>query len=60
MVDISAKPVLIRKFTFGKYNGELLVEVLKKDRGYLEWLQKTKKQEGGDEDWLYTLQEFLK
>lgn len=59
MIDISAKPVLIRKFTFGKYNGELLVEVFKKDRGYLEWLQKTKKQEGTDEDWIHTLKEIL-
>lgn len=60
MIDISAKPVLIRKFPFGKYNGELLAEVLKKDRGYLEWLQKTKKQEGTDEDWIHTLKEILK
>ncbi len=60
MIDISAKPVLIRKFTFGKYNGEFLEEVLKKDRGYLEWFQKTKKQEGTDEDWIYTLKYYLK
>ncbi len=60
MVDISSKPVLIKKFSFGKYNGELLEDVIKKNRGYLEWLQKTKEQEGGDEDWIYTLKNILK
>jgi len=60
MIEISSKPVSIKKFPFGKYIGERLEDIFKKDRGYLEWLYKTKKSEGTDEDWIYTLECFLK
>ena len=60
MLRISEKPSLIRRFSFGKYNGEKLEDVAQKDRGYLEWLYKQKKQSEVDEtDWLYTLEIFL-
>ncbi len=61
MAEISAVPSLIRRFSFGKYNGELVIDVLKKDRGYLEWFLKTKQEASPiDEDWIYTLTEVLK
>ena len=59
MIDISANPVAIKKFTFGKYNGEMVEAIFRKDKGYLEWLYKTKKEEGTDEDWLFTLEKYL-
>jgi len=39
LATLTQKPVLIKKFTFGKYKGELVEEVVKKDRGYLQWLR---------------------
>ena len=59
MLDISEKPSLIRKFVFGKHNGKKLEDVAKTDSGYLEWLLRSKK-EDEDEDWIYTLEYFLK
>jgi len=59
MLEISAQPSLIRKFVFGKYNGRKLAEIALEDKGYLEWLLKIKKEEE-DEDWIYTLEYFLK
>lgn len=58
MMDISTQPSLIKKFPFGKYIGRRLEEIALEDRGYLEWLLKTKK-EDEDEDWIYTLEHFL-
>lgn len=60
MIQISKEPSLIRKFTFGKYNGSNVGDVAIQDRGYLEWLLKTKKEsEQNEEDWIYTLEHFL-
>ncbi len=60
MMEISKNPSLIRKFNFGKYNGSFLSDVAVRDRGYLEWLLKTKRtEEQQDEDWIYTLEHFL-
>ena len=42
MIEISKQPVLIKKFNFGKYQGELIDVVFKKDKGYLEWLYRQK------------------
>jgi len=60
MIEISSRPVFIKKFPFGKYIGERIEDIFKKDRGYLEWLYKIKKAEGTDEDWIFTLDHFLK
>jgi len=38
LVELSSKPVLVKEFSFGKYRGKKIEEVLKIDRGYLEWL----------------------
>jgi len=59
MIDISNNPVLIKKFPFGKYIGEKVEDIVLKDRQYLNWLFKTKKEEGTDEDWLFTLKHYL-
>ena len=59
MLEISAQPSIIRKFVFGKHNGRKLAEVAMEDRGYLEWLLRTKREEE-DEDWIHTLEHFLK
>lgn len=59
MIDISSKPSLIKKFVFGKYNGYLVEDIAKEDKGYLEWLLRTKEEEGTDEDWLFTLKYYL-
>lgn len=61
MVEISANPVIFKKFSFGKYKDMLVADVFKKDPGYLEWLLKTKIADGAqDEDWIYTLRNYLK
>lgn len=61
MIEISGRPSLIRRFSFGKYKGELVEDILKKDREYLEWFLETKKKEHPlNEDWVYTLTEILK
>ncbi|MCU0660331.1 MAG: exonuclease domain-containing protein [Candidatus Pacebacteria bacterium] len=60
MLAVSARPSFIKVFSFGKYNGEKVEDVVKKDPGYLEWLYKQKKEnESDEEDWLYTLEKAL-
>ncbi len=57
MIEISAKPILIKKFNFGKYKDKFLEEA---DKGYLEWLLKEKRNnEPDDIDWIYTLEHHL-
>lgn len=60
MIDISSKPSLFRSISFGKHAGKKIEEILKEDKGYLEWLlgQKLQKPEGED-DWIYTLKHYL-
>jgi len=61
MVEISKTPTIFNKFTFGKYKEEIIDEILKEDRRYIEWLLKAKLESGeNDEDWIYTLQHYLK
>lgn len=60
MMEISQKPSLHRTFRFGKHIGKKVEDVVKIDKGYLEWLlaQKELKPQGED-DWIYTLRHFL-
>ena len=64
MIHISSLPVLINRFNFGKYNGEMIADVARQDRGYLEWLlgQKETDAKNGlpDEDWLFTLKKYIR
>ncbi len=64
LVELSKKPVMVKSFSFGKYKGKLLREVLEIDRGYLEWLYKDikKRQKSGesiDENMFNTLKELV-
>ncbi len=60
MIEISSHPSLFNFFNFGKYKDKKIEEVVKTDRGYLEWLLNQKMTDGGtDEDWIYTLKHYL-
>ena len=61
MIEVSARPSFIPIFTFGKYIGQKVSNVAKTDIGYLEWMYSEKKKSDRDEeDWLYTLEQYLK
>lgn len=60
MVEISSHPSLFHTFKFGKYNGQRIEDVVKTDKGYLEWLLGQKESsENIEEDWIYTLKHYL-
>lgn len=60
MIEISSHPSILRTINFGKYAGRSLEEVVKMDRGYLEWLYDQKRNsDQNEEDWLYTLEKLL-
>jgi len=64
LVVLSKKPVLVKKFNFGKHKGKLIKDVLIEDRGYLEWLYNDMKKQlnsGGevDENMFATLKVLL-
>lgn len=64
MLEVSAQPILVKKFNFGKYDGRKVSEVAAEDAGYLAWLlnQKIMARERGednDENWIYTLDYYL-
>lgn len=60
MIEISSHPSLLMSFNFGKYSGKKIKDVLKIDRGYLEWLLAQKQGSNQiDEDWIYTLKHYL-
>jgi len=60
MIEISSRPSLMYSFSFGKHSGKTVADVVKIDRGYLEWFLETKEEENPeDEDWIYTLKYYL-
>lgn len=60
MIKVSSFPSLIRTFNFGKHKGKKLEEVVRTDKGYLEWLLSQKmSEEVKDEDWIFTLNHYL-
>jgi len=60
LIALTAKPITYKTFKFGKYKGEEIIEVAKKDPGYLEWMLTGKEgEEGLDEDWRQTLEKAL-
>jgi DNA polymerase III epsilon subunit-like protein len=64
MLDVSARPILVKKFNFGKYSGVSVADVAMKDRNYLQWLLNEKirardQEENNDENWIYTLEHYL-
>ncbi len=64
MTHISLQPTLIKRFNFGKYSGEMIADVARQDRGYLEWLlgQKESEEASGtaNEDWIFTLKKYIR
>ena len=61
MLAISARPLLFTTLRFGKYNGKRIEDIARIDPSYLRWLLEQKKQSpAGEEDWIYTLEHYLK
>ena len=66
MVEISMKPSLMKSIKFGKYSTktpeeQLIKNIAKTDPQYLIWLlNEKKKKPEGEEDWIYTLNYYLK
>lgn len=64
MLEVSARPILIKRFNFGKYAGQDVAAVTHDDKPYIAWLlnQKVMTRENGgedDDDWIYTLEHHL-
>lgn len=60
MQRITKEPAFMREFTFGKHKGMRVEEVAKIDRNYLSWLLNEKlKNPVGEEDWIFTLKQYL-
>jgi len=57
LAELTRTPVFITKFRFGKYKGEDVVEVAKKDSGYLQWMRSN--MADLDEDMRYTLDKAI-
>ena len=57
LVELTSTPVFVQTFKFGKYKGENIEDVAKKDANYLNWMMKNMEL---DEDMQYTLNIVLK
>jgi exodeoxyribonuclease X len=55
-VDISNKPVLLRRVNFGKYAGKTFEEVKALDLGYLQWMGTLQDK---DDNFIYTVKHYL-
>jgi len=53
MVELTATPILVKSFRFGKYKGKELVEVAREDAGYLRWMLKS--MDNLDDDMRYSI-----
>lgn len=58
LVELTATPVFVKTFRFGKYKGEDISEVARKDASYLKWMLSS--WDDLDEDLAYTLNKVLK
>ena len=56
LVELTKTPVLLQEFKFGKYRGERIEDIAKRDIGYLKWADKNMDL---DEDMKFTLEHFL-
>jgi len=57
MVDLTATPILVKNFRFGKHKGKTLQEVAKEDAGYLRWMLSS--MENLDDDMRYSINHAL-
>jgi DNA polymerase-3 subunit epsilon/exodeoxyribonuclease X len=53
MLDLTATPITIKTFKFGKHKGKSLVDVAREDAGYLRWMLSS--MENLDEDMRYSI-----
>ncbi|MDB5244631.1 MAG: Exonuclease RNase and polymerase [Parcubacteria group bacterium] len=61
MIRISSQPRLFTTLRFGKHSGKKIEDLARTDPGYLEWLLAEKKKKPyGEEDWIYTIEHYLK
>ncbi|WP_297443519.1 exonuclease domain-containing protein [Sulfurimonas sp.] len=56
MKELSFKPVLLQKLTFGKYLGHYIEDIANSDRGYLMWLLSLSEL---DEDLRYSIEYYI-
>lgn len=60
LIELSARPILFKRFNFGKYKGNDISSIAAVNPGYLEWMLKEKQVSGQNEtDWIYTLKHYL-
>lgn len=57
LAELTRTPVFINKFRFGKYKGEEVLNIAKKDSGYLQWMRSNMAEL--DEDMKYTLDKAI-
>ena len=57
MVDLTATPILVKNFRFGKHKGKSLEEVAREDSGYLRWMLSS--MENLDDDMRYSINNAL-
>lgn len=57
LAELTQTPVFINKFRFGKYKGEEVLNIAKKDSGYLQWMRSNMAEL--DEDMKYTLDKAI-
>ncbi len=56
LVELTKQPVMLQEFKFGKYNGEKIETIARKDIGYIKWMYKNMEL---DEDMQFTLEYIL-
>lgn len=56
MEELTATPIFIETFPFGKYKGKKISDIYESDRGYISWMQKNMDL---DVDMKYTLETIL-
>jgi len=56
LAELTQTPVLLKSFKFGKYKEREIEEIVKADKGYINWMQKNMDL---DEDMQYTLKYYL-
>jgi len=56
LAELTKTPVMLKEFKFGKYNGEKIGDIAKRDIRYLKWVYNNMDL---DEDMRYTLELYL-
>ena len=57
LVELTSTPVFVQTFKFGKYKGENIEDIAKKDANYLNWMRTN--MSDLDEDMKFTLDKVL-